>query len=517
MVEVTPALSFRGLVKRYGPNVVLRDVDFELADGEIHALLGENGAGKSTLIKLLAGAERRDAGTIAVHGVNLPAEHTPADASRAGLAFVHQHLALFDDLSVAENVALSTGYQRRFGVISYRRTERAIEHWLHEAGARFSASALVGRLSQDEKVLCAVARAFAARARIIVLDEISASLPAPEMDRLAAALKATRRKGVAYVFVTHRLAEVFQLADRVTVLRDGRVALSAAVADVSHNEVVSSILGKDHSQGGVRDAAAVRRRIRLQVRGLCGAGLASAIDFEIAAGEVLAICGLVGSGTRAVARLLGGGSAPVAGSAELDGARLPLGQPHRLAQYGCAYVPGDRARDGALANLTIRENIFPMRRPGRSAADGFFRLPASERSAARELGAAFDVRPSGNVEAHMSDLSGGNQQKVIFARALRTPQKLLVLEDPTAGVDVGSRAILYDLMRRATRSGTSVLMVSTDFEEVAAQADRALVMRDGRVAAEISVAQMGHAEAELALAQASYAAGSSQMAVNSAA
>lgn len=501
---LAPAIDVRGLVKRYGANTILRRVDLSLRDGEIHALLGENGAGKSTLIKVLAGAVPRDGGDIDVHGVALPAHHTPSDVRHAGIAFVHQHLALFDDLSVAENVALTAGYRHRRGAISFRDTERGVARWLDEVGAKFQASTPVGRLAQDEKVLCALARAFAAQARIIVLDEVSASLPAPEMDRLAVALKAAKREGTSYLFVTHRLTEVFQLADRVTVLRDGEVALSAPTASVTRDEVVRHILGKTHVHQRAQRTGGRSGPPRLRVRGLLGAGLAGAVDFEIAAGEVLAVCGLVGSGTRAVARLLGGAAAPAAGVAELDGVALPLGVPHRLAARDCAYVPGDRPAEGALGGLSIRENLFPMRRPGRSDADGFLRWPDGERRAARDLAARFEVRPGGDIQRALSALSGGNQQKVIFGRALRTPQKLLVLEDPTAGVDIGSRAVLYGFMHQASKAGAAVLMVSTDFEEVAAHADRALVMRDGALAAEIPVGRMAHDAAELALAEASY-------------
>lgn len=505
-VSAPPALEIRGLVKRYGVNTILRGVDFCLADGEIHALLGENGAGKSTLIKALAGAVPLDAGSIAVHGVPLPDQHTPADIRAAGVAFVHQHLALFDDLSVAENVALTTGYKKRLGAIAFRQTERSVERWLKDVGARFKASTPVGRLAQDEKVMCALARAFAAQARIVVLDEVSASLPAPEMDRLAAALNAAKRKGMAYVFVTHRLAEVFQLADHVTVLRDGGVSLSAPTASVTHDEVVHHILGSARVRDGAPRTIGGSGATRLRVSGLGGPGLAAPISFEIRSGEVLAFCGLVGSGTRAVARLLGGATIPTSGRVELDGAVLPLGVPHRLAACGCAYIPGDRPREGALNELSIRENFFPIRRVGGGESDRMLRWPSAERKAARDLATRFTVRPGDDVERPLAALSGGNQQKVIFGRALRTPQKLLVLEDPTAGVDIGSRAVLYDFVHQAAKAGSAILLVSTDFEEVAAQADRAMVMRDGIVAAEIPVGRMTSNAAERALANASYGA-----------
>jgi ribose transport system ATP-binding protein len=481
-------------------------VDLELRDGEIHALLGENGAGKSTLIKALAGAIARDAGSIAVGEKVLPHRHTPQDVRDAGIAFVHQDLALFNDLSVAENIALSIGYGRPIGLISHGATERAVKGWLDKVGATFDPAEMVGRLAQDEKVLCALARAFASSARIVVLDEVSASLPAPEMDRLASAFQAAKRTGVAYIYVTHRLQEVFQFADRVTVLRDGRVSICAPISQVTPDEIVTHILGKSHIVHQRKSGARSGARARLEVMDLQGPGLSAPVSFDVAAGEVLAICGLVGSGTRAIARLIGGAENPSDGGAKLEGRQLSLGAPRRLSMEGCAYIPGDRLQDGVFSDLTVRENLFPLRRWGarKKTDDAFIRWTGSERKSTLELMQRFEVRPSNDAEIVLSDLSGGNQQKVVFGRALRTQQKLLVLEDPTSGVDIGSRAVLHNIIRDAAVSGTVVLLISTDFEEVATQADRALIMCDGRIVAEIMVSELAEDVAEEALARASY-------------
>jgi ribose transport system ATP-binding protein len=298
--------------KRFGGVDALDDVDFELRAGEIHALLGENGAGKSTLVKLLAGVVAADEGDVLVAGTPLPSRFTPADVKQAGIAFVHQDLGLIDHLSVAENIALSTGYSRRAGgLISFGATERKVAEELARLRLDISASAPVRALAQDEKVMVAVARAFALDARGIVLDEVTSSLPAPEAARLADALRRTREAGLGIVFVTHRIDEIFGLADRVTVLRNGRRVVTADVATVDHDQVVEWILG---AEGAAVEGEAARRpraaRVagepRLVVRELACPGLHEPVSLQIAAGEILGVCGLVGCGARELAAALDG-------------------------------------------------------------------------------------------------------------------------------------------------------------------------------------------------------------------
>jgi ribose transport system ATP-binding protein len=490
MAEVTPAaLTIAGLTKAFGGQRALREVDFQVRSGEIHALLGANGAGKSTLIKILAGVHHADAGTIRVGGAALPGHHRRADAVAHGLAFVHQDLGLIDDLSVAENVALEVGYATRGRLIAFRATERRAASVLAQLGCLVDPRRPVGELAQDEKVMVAVARAFAQQARVIVLDEVSSSLPAPEARRLGEALKAARASGVAFVYVTHRLGEVFDLADRLTVLRDGRRVLCTDVATTGHATVVEAIVGHPVIQGEpiVRTRSRSRRPgdERLRVRGLLGPGLADPVDLDVAAGEIVAVCGLIGCGARELAAMLGGATAPAQGEATLDGRPLPLGRPHRLARAGCAYVPGDRQAEGAIFDLSVRENLFAARR-GAGPDDRFVRRPRRERAAARRLTKRFAVRPVDSSERPLGTLSGGNQQKVVVGRALRTPLALLVLDDPTAGVDIGARAELHRLLAAAAEDGMAVVMASTDFDEVAEVADRAIVLGHGRVEARAS-------------------------------
>lgn len=479
-------LDVRGVRKHFGGQQALDGVDFDLRRGEIHALLGENGAGKSTLIKILAGVHARDDGEIDVLETALPQHFTSAEAIARGLAFVHQDLGLIDELTVAENVALECGFTTRGRLISYRKTERRVDEMLQRLGVDVSSRTPLGQLSQPEQVMVAVARAFALDARAIVLDEVGSSLPAPDVERLGEILRGARAAGIGFVYVTHRLNEIFGLADRVTVLRDGKRVATADVADVDHTQVVEWIVGSALPE---RISASTRERAAalLDVRRLNGPGLADPLSFSVAPGEVVAFCGLVGCGAGSVARLLGGAAVPTGGEATLGGERLALGRPATLARQRCSFVPGDRSREGVFADLFVRENLFVSRR---LRTDKAFRLPGGERRTAQQLVDQFGVKPTDCSERPIATLSGGNQQKVVVGRALRAEPSLLVLENPTAGVDVGSRADLYELLNAARARGAAIVLASDDYEEVAAEADRAFVMFEGRPVAEFESEQI---------------------------
>lgn len=492
-VDGADLISVSDLSKRFGGVQALESVDFTLRRGEIHALLGENGAGKSTLVKILAGVVDRDSGDLRVGARDLPSRFTSAEIAAAGVAFVHQDLGLLDHLSVAENIALSAGYRRRRGgLISFRATEEHVAETLARLRLDIGAHRPVRELSQDQKVMVAVARAFSLEASAIVLDEVTSSLPAPEAMRLADALRSTRNAGLGIVYVTHRIDEIFGLADRVTVLRNGRRVITAQVAETDHDQVVEWILGSEAATAV--DASRARRprlrppggRPRFVVRELEGPGLNQAVSFEIGEGEMLGICGLVGCGARELAGLLGGALKPSSGQALLDGTELPLGRPSELRAQQCTYVPGDRQAAGGVFSLSVRENLFIKRLRGGTESDSFVRRPRSERAAANQLTERFDIRPRGRVDQPLAALSGGNQQKTILGRSLRRAPRLLVVDDPTAGVDIGSRAQVHTILRQAADGGAVVVVASSDFDEIASQVDRALVMWHGRVCADLS-------------------------------
>lgn len=506
----SPALKFVGLTKRFGQSEVLHDVSFDVRRGEIHALLGANGAGKSTLIKILAGVHSLDSGSIEVHGRRLESAHghahDPEAAREAGIAFVHQDLGLVEDISVADNIALQLGFAKRFGFISNRATSARVARMLAAVGADFAPSRMVSSLSRDEQVLCAVARALALKPSIIVLDEVSASLPKPEVERLARSLRSMRRGGTAFVYVTHRLDELTGLVDRITVLRNGKKVITASLDDISHESLVKHIVGTQvlASQPHARpqEVPVPGRVPKLVVRDLTTHALADPISFDVHAGEVLGVCGLVGSGTRELAQTLAGARKVTGGGAELNGESLPLGRPDAMARSGCAVVPGDRQHEGIITGLAIRENLLPTRRAFGAWSRAGFRNPRGETQAVLRTCEAFGVVPRDRADRDVAALSGGNQQKVVFARALADRPEVAVLEDPTAGVDVGSRAVLYELIHQAADAGTAVVLISTDFEEVAAQSHRVIVLSHGTITAEFTDARQLSADE---LAEASYA------------
>ena len=476
-------LHVDGVHKSFGGQRALRGVDFELRAGEIHALLGANGAGKSTLIRVLAGLDRADHGTITVAGQSLGSHPTIGDAHAAGLRFVHQRLGLIDSMSVAENVALGAGYARGSGVgsrlIKMAETRRRVTRRLDELGIDLDADALVGDLTPAEKVLVATARALYDDAPVVVLDEVTASLPAPDVERLADDLRRVRDRGASIVFVTHRIEEVLALADVITVLAEGRRVATAEVSEVDHDTIVGWIVGEPPGAPEARPKALAALAPVLTARDLAASGGAT-VSIELRAGEVLGLTGLVGSGFDTLARWIGGVARPERGSIELGGAQLSLGQPEAFRVAGCEFVTGDRA-ESAFLELKVLENLFP----GQRHLSGRWRRPGAERRRGRALIDRLDVRPGGCHDTDLGLLSGGNQQKVLLGRALHINPPVLVLVDPTAGVDVGARALLHGLVRAAADSGTAVLLASSDFDEIAAQADRAIILWRGEIVSEM--------------------------------
>jgi ribose transport system ATP-binding protein len=477
--DARPLVRIDGLSKRYADHLVLDDVSLDLLPGEVHALLGGNGAGKSTLIKVLAAVVPASGGTITVRD-----DETSIGSPAEGVAFVHQDLGLIASMTVAENIALTVGFSRRRGLVSHELTHRHAARLLATIGVDVDPAALVGDLPQDARVMVAVARAFGADAHTIVLDEVSSSLPAPEAARLAASLRSAAATGIAFLYVTHRLDELDGLADRVTVLRDGRLITTRPYRHADHGALVEMIVGGQHT---VPSRQATRRRHDLgeglKVTGLSGSALRTPIDLDVAPGEIVAVCGLVGCGSRDLATILGGAVKAASGSAQLDGRELPLGDPAAMRARGCTYVPGDRHGEGAVPDMSIRENFFLSRHGDETPRESRFIQRRREQSETGRMVERYDVRPRLHSDRPLAALSGGNQQKVVVARAIRCGPRLLVVDDPTAGVDVQARADLHAIVRSAADDGAAVVLSSTDYDEVAVLADRALVLAGGRVVA----------------------------------
>jgi ribose transport system ATP-binding protein len=470
-----------GLVKRFTGTLALDRVDFDVHRGEVHALLGQNGAGKSTLIKVLAGVYQADAGDIIFDG-------KPARPGTDALpiAFIHQDLGLVEWMTIAENVAIQTGYPRsRAGVISWQRVNSAAAEALAIMGSDLDPEAPIASLPAAERSLVAIGRALAIKSDILVLDEPTAALPEADVERLLETLRRLRASNIGIVYVTHRLDEVLRIADRVTVLRDGRRLATVPARETNAGELVQMIVGRSMSDAFVRPTQP-SRRVALSVEGLI-AHHVGPVSFSVAAGETLGLVGLRGAGHHTVGRAIFGHTAMDSGRLTLDGEPIAPLKPAEAMAKGVGFVSSRRAEEGLASNLDVRENIYLN-----PAASGKGVLEFVSR--ATELGEAeaavrrFSIKTAG-VEEPVATLSGGNQQKVVLVRWMEAHVKLLVLEEPTIGVDVGAKADIYHLLQLSLSKGLGVLLISSDFEEVERICHRALVFSRGRVAAEIP----GHA------------------------
>ena len=474
---LTPLAELRGLDKSFGGTHAVDDVSLTVERGQTLALLGENGAGKSTLIKLLAGVYQPDRGDILLDG--RPIDHR---RDRRRLAFIHQDHGLIDSMTVAENIALVGGYARRLGLIDWRVTRETARRALEQVGLPVDRTLTVSELSRTERSLVAIARALAMDVDLLVLDEPTASLPAADVDRLFDALRRLRARGVGMIYVTHRIDEVFRIADRVAVMRDGRLVAGGDVAETTVSELVQAIVGRPLSDVFVR-APRPRPEPLLELRGV-QLGHLKPVSFSVMAGELVGLAGLRGAGHQLLGRALAGAIPLLSGEISIRGGLVRLTSPREAIAAGVVFITSNRQEESLAPNLSVRENLFlnPSMR-GRRPFN--FLLHRSEGRQALDLIRQFYVRPP-DPERVIATLSGGNQQKCVLARGLATPSPVFVLEEPTQGVDVGAKAEIYALMKDALSSGCCMVILSSDFEEIAHVCNRALIFNRGRMVAELS-------------------------------
>ncbi len=477
-MSATDGLFFDRVAKSFGGTAALRGVSLRVERGEILALLGENGAGKSTLIKVLGGIHRPDQGQVSIDGVAYA--HVAGKVGGQAVAFIHQDLGLIEWMTVAENIALALGYVKTGRRIDWRGTEVRADAALKLVEAEFPASTRVSNLTRTQKSLVAIARALAAECDFLVLDEPTASLPSDEVERLFAALRPLKARGVGMIYVSHRLDEIFKIADRVAVLRDGQMVGMRDVDHTTPEELVSLIVGRkarEINRPPVQPGPEV-----LQVEGL-QTPLVGPVSFRIAQGEVLGLAGLRGAGHEDIGRSLFGTIAH-RGTIRLEGRNPDLRSPQAAMQSGIGFVARDRVHESIAPGLSIRENAYlNPSATGRALLD--FLRPRREDAMARAVGAKVGLSPN-DPTLSIEALSGGNQQKVVVGRWLGANRRLLITEDPTAGVDVGAKAEIYHLLFQALASGMGVLVVSTDFEEIANICHRAIVFSRGLPVGELS-------------------------------
>lgn len=492
-------LEFCDITKEFGGTRALSNVSLDLRQGEILALLGENGAGKSTLIKTLAGIYKPDGGQILFRGK--PYHHRPPQPNqRQPVAFIHQDLGLIEWMTVGENVGLAQGYSLRARLIDWRATERRTAEALKLVGCDFDPSTRVQELTRTEKSLVAIARALAVEADVLVLDEPTASLPADEVEKLFAAIRPLKERGVAMIYVSHRLDEIFRIADRVAVLRDGQLVGQKPVSETTPDELIRMIVGRKADQLFVKAERMTGSAI-VSVKELSCRGTGP-VSFDIRQGELIGLVGLRGAGQELIGRALFG-CEPSSGTVRLNGTEPDLSSPVAAMASGIGLIARDRTEESVAMSLSLRENTFLN--PGATGRGMFsFLSPRREAALAYTLGNQVGLRPNDQSLA-IEALSGGNQQKVVVGRWLATGRKLLIAEDPTAGVDVGAKADIYRLIAEAVEGGLAVLVVSTDFEEIAHICHRALVFSRGRIVRELGGADLT-TPAVIAAASASEAA-----------
>ncbi|WP_246849712.1 sugar ABC transporter ATP-binding protein [Rubellimicrobium arenae] len=472
-------LSIRGLDKSFGGTPALSDVALDLRAGEVHALMGENGAGKSTLIRVLAGVSPADRMDARLDGAPLVLG-SPADAARAGFRFVHQELNIVPTLSVAENIFLGRSLPRRLGAaVDWRRLNRMAGDALGRFGlSHIDPRQKAGRLGTGDRMLMRLASMLVSgdtEPRLFVMDEPTAALTHAESERLFAVIRDLRARGAAILYVSHRLDEVMALADRVTVLRDGRRVLTAAMAETGRAGIIRAMTGRDVTEAHPRRAAPARAGTVCRLEDV-SAGRLSGLSFELGTGEILGVAGLENAGQSDLLHLLLGDGGRISGRAEVADAALPR-SPSQAWGRGVAFVPRERRREGLMLGRSIVANTV-LPHLGRLSVLGLARKRL-ETDESRRLAQALRLRHR-TLAQPVRELSGGNQQKVVLARATLDAPKLLLLDEPTRGVDVGAREDIYATIRSLAAQGTGILLASTDLPELIGLSDRILILRDGR-------------------------------------
>nr|WP_199043921.1 sugar ABC transporter ATP-binding protein [Glycomyces salinus] len=475
-----PVAALRGVAKRFGAVKALTDAHLELHGGETHALVGENGAGKSTLIKILAGLYRPDAGSIEIDGRRVEFDGTAA-AAAAGIAVIYQEPALFGDLTVAENIFIGRQPRGRFGMIDRAEMNRRAAALFERLGVALDPDRPAKGLSIADQQLIEIAGAISVDARVLVMDEPTAALSGVEAERLFGVVEGLREAGTAVLFISHRFDEVEALCQRVTVMRDGAHVSTDPMDAVTVDELIGRMVGRSFEAMFPHRSTEPGPAV-LEVDRLRRGGLAGEVSFSVRAGEIVALAGLVGAGRSEVVQAVFGIEPRDSGTVRVDGRRLPSGRPQAAMAAGVALVPEDRRQQGLLLDLSIMRNATLVRR--KSLARFGFLTGRAERREAAEWTARLRTR-YGSLHDAAGTLSGGNQQKVVLAKWLSTDPKVLIVDEPTRGIDVATKAEVHRLLSDLAADGVAVLMVSSELLEVLGMADRVLVMREGSIAGEL--------------------------------
>ncbi|WP_076465334.1 sugar ABC transporter ATP-binding protein [Actinomyces mediterranea] len=478
---IQPIISVRHAVKKYGNFVAMGDGCIELYPGEIHALAGENGAGKSTLVKVLAGIHQPNAGEVLVNGEPV-SFHSPAESKAAGISVIYQEPTLFPDLSVAENIYIGRQPTGALNMIDHAKMRQDAQELFDRLEVDIDPARPAEGLSIADQQILEIAKAISLDAKVLIMDEPTAALSGHEVERLFTIAKSLRDRGAALMFISHRMEEIFELCDRITIMRDGRYVSTRMLSETNNAELVRDMVGRDVEQLFPKLDAEIGDTI-LTVTGLTRTGVFRDVSFEVHAGEIVGLAGLVGAGRSEVARAIMGIDSVDAGGVNVFGEPLKLGDTTAAIKAGLGFVPEDRRKQGLVMELSVLRNTALTLR-NKLATWGIISAK-NEAEAAAEWSRKLEVKTASQREP-VSSLSGGNQQKVVLAKWLATDPRILIVDEPTRGIDVGTKAEVHRLLSALAQSGVGIVMISSELPEVLGMADRVIVMCEGVVTGEFS-------------------------------
>lgn len=469
-------IEMKGINKSFGTNQVLKDAGFLLKDGEVHALMGENGAGKSTLMKILTGVYKKDSGTVLVDGQEVNYK-SPQEAEKAGIVFIYQELNVLFDLTVVENMYMGKEITKKFGVCDMKAMRAGAKEVMDKLGVDIPVDAVMSDLSVGQQQMVEICKALMVDAKVIIMDEPTAALTESETEGLFKVINSLRKKGVSIVYISHRMEEIFNLCDRITILRDGSYIDTKEIKDLTMDDVVQMMIGREIGERFPKRDVKIGDEV-LKVEGLSNGKLFHDVTFSVRAGEVLGVAGLMGAGRTEIMQTIFGNMKKDAGKIYIDGEEVTVKNPRQAIKAGIGFVTEDRKTEGLLLEKSIAENI-EVANLGKVSKGGVLKKDMQSELVKKGID-EFRVKCFGPWH-ECNNLSGGNQQKVVIAKWVYTDPKILILDEPTRGVDIGAKKEIYDVINELAAKGVAVIMVSSELPEVLGMSDRIMVIREGEV------------------------------------
>lgn len=469
-------IEMKGINKSFGTNQVLKNAGFLLKDGEVHALMGENGAGKSTLMKILTGVYTKDSGTVIIDGQEVD-YHNPQEAEKAGIVFIYQELNVLFDLTVEENLFMGKEITKGFGVCDKKAMRKKAKEILEKMGVDIRTNAVMSDLSVGQQQMIEICKALMVDAKVIIMDEPTAALTQSETEALFKVIKSLREKGVSIVYISHRMEEIFELCDRITVLRDGAYIDTREIKDIDMNDIVKMMIGREIGERYPKRDAKIGKEV-LRVEGLTKGKVFHDVDFSVSAGEVLGVSGLMGAGRTEIMQAIFGNMSYESGKIYIEGKEVQIKNPQQAMKAGIGFITEDRKTEGLMLDKSIEENVA-LPNLGKISQNSVLSGSSEDKLVGKAI-EEFHIKCFG-PEHECNNLSGGNQQKVVLAKWIYTDPKILILDEPTRGVDIGAKKEIYSVINELAAKGVAIIMVSSELPEVLGMSDRIMVVREGEI------------------------------------